>query len=118
MIQAVFSLKKPVQQTVKLLDTVEMQISLDPHKFYKFMNELEKDSADPMQNLCHKLRSTCGEYVHDVRLSTTTDQWCSGVAQLKSSYMPFDEVLSLPTNTSGEQRMCTCGIMHVTICLY
>ena len=115
MVQAIFSLKKPVQQVVKLLDTIEIQISLDPHKFYKFVNELEKDR--PMQHLCDKLRSTCGE-CDNVCLSTSTDQWCSGVAQLKSSYMPFDEVVSLPTNTSGEQRMCTCGIMHVTMCLY
>ena len=84
-----------------LLDAIETMISMDPHNFYKFVGELEKDS--PMQHLCDKLRSTCGE-CDNVCQSTSTDQWCSGVAQLKST-QPVSSV-TLPPNTSGEQRMC------------
>ena len=54
-----------------LLDSVEGQIKMNPQKFYKFVDELEKDS--PMQHLCDKLRSTCGE-CDNVCLSTSTDQ--------------------------------------------
>ena len=54
-----------------LLDSVEGQIKMDPQNFYKFVDELEKDS--PMQHLCDKLRSTCGE-CDNVCLSTSTDQ--------------------------------------------
>ena len=114
MLRAIRSLKKPVQQTVKLLDTVEIQIGLDPCKFDCFVDELEKDS--PMQHLCDKLRSTCGE-CDNVCLSTSTAQWCSGVAQLKSQYMirPSEVMVSswgsLPPSRSGKQRMCMCGII-------
>ena len=107
MITAIRSLKKPVQQVIvrKLLDTVEMQIIIDPLKFDTFVSELRKDR--PMQHLCDKLRSTCGE-CDNVCLSTSTDQWCSGVAQLKSQHMDsFDKVESsatLPQSTSGDQR--------------
>ena len=76
MLQAIRSLKNPVQQMVKLLDTVEIQISLDPLKFVTFVNELEKDRT--MQHLCDKLRSTCGE-CDNVCQSTSTDQWCSAM---------------------------------------
>ena len=58
--ETICSLEKPVQQIVKLLDTVEMQISVDPLKFEVFVNELRKDSA--LKQLGDKLRSTCGEY--------------------------------------------------------
>ena len=75
--------------------------SADPHSFYKFVDKLEKDS--PMQHFCEKPRSTCGE-CDNVCQSTSTDQWCSGVAQLKST-QPVSSVTLLP-NTSGEQRMC------------
>ena len=85
------------QQRTELLDAVERQISLDPQIFYKFVDELEKDS--PMQHLCDKLRSTCGE-CDNVCLSTSTDQWCSGVAQLKSTQLVSS--VTLPPNTSGE----------------
>ena len=47
------------QKVSTLLDVTETMISLDPQNFYKFVDELEKDS--PMQHLCDKLRSTCGE---------------------------------------------------------
>ena len=57
--RTICSLERPTQQRTELLDAVERQISLDPQNFYKFVNELEKDS--PMQHLCDKLRSTCGE---------------------------------------------------------
>ena len=111
MIKALRSLKKPGEQikVQKLLDIVEIQISIDPLKFDTFVTELRKDSQ-PMQHLCDKLRSTCGE-CDNVCLSTSTDQWCSGLAQLKSQHMdPFDEVVSsmtLPQSTSGEQRKCS-----------
>ena len=106
MIQAICSLKKPVQRLVKLLDTVEIQISLDPLKFDTFVKELRKDR--PMQHLCDKLRSTCGE-CDNVCLSTLTDQWCSGVAQLME-----DEVIPaiLPTRTPSEQRMSVYGALN------
>ena len=99
-------MKKPVEQIVKqLLDTVEMQISMDPLKFDTFVDVLEKDKQ--LQHLCDKLRSTCCE-CDNVCLSTSTDQWCSGIAQLKSQHMvSFNEVVSsvtLPQSTSGEQR--------------
>ena len=57
--RTICSLERPTQQRTELLDAVERQISLNPQIFYKFVNELEKDS--PMQHLCEKLRSTCGE---------------------------------------------------------
>ena len=75
MIQAIRSLKKPVQQLVKLLDTVEIQISLDPLKFDTFVNELR-----PMQHLCDKLRSTCGECdvsEYMCQLTSGVLAWCS-----------------------------------------
>ena len=85
----------------ELLNATEAMIKDDPQNFYKFVDVLEKDR--PMQHLCDKLRSTCGE-CDDVCLSTSTDQWCSGVAQLKST-QPVSSV-TLPPNTAGEQRMC------------
>ena len=96
--RTICSLERPVQQRTELLDAVERQISLDPQNFYKFVDELEKDS--PMQHFCDKLRSTCGE-CDNVCLSTSTDhdQWCSGVAQLKSHTVLS---VTLPPNTSGE----------------
>ena len=109
MLQTIHSLENPVQQAIKLLDTVEMQISMDPLKFNTFVDELKKDSAYPMHHLCDKLISTCGE-CDNVCLITSTDQWCSGVAQLKSWYIdPFDDEISsvtLPMRKSSEQRMC------------
>ena len=42
-----------------LLVAIETTIRLDPQKFSKFVEALEKDSS--MQHLCGKLRSTCGE---------------------------------------------------------
>ena len=78
--RTICSLERPVQQRTELLDAVERQIRVDPQNFYKFVDELEKDS--PMQHLCDKLRSTCGA-CDNLCLSTSTDQWCSGVAQLK-----------------------------------
>ena len=89
------------QRVSELLAAIETMISMDPQNFYKFVDVLEKDS--PMQHLCDKLRSTCGE-CDNVCQSTSTDQWCSGVAQLKST-QPVSSV-TLPPNTSGEQRMC------------
>ena len=96
--RTICSLEKPVQQRTELLDAVERQISLDPQIFYKFVDELEKDS--PMQHLCDKLRSSCtrGE-CDNVCLSTSSDQWCSGVAQLKSHTVSS---VTQPLNTSGE----------------
>ena len=67
MVQAVYSLKKPVQQVVKLLDTVEMQISMDPLKFSTFVSELRKESS--MQYFCDRMKSTCSE-CDNVSLST------------------------------------------------
>ena len=75
--RTICSLERPAQQRNELLDAVERQIRVDPQNFYRFVDELEKDS--PMQHLCSKLRSTCGE-CDNVCLSTSTDQWCSGVA--------------------------------------
>ena len=72
-LQAICTLEEPAQQTVKLLDTIKIQISLDPDIFYKIVNELEKDNAFTMKYLCAKLRSTCGE-CDNVCLSTSTDQ--------------------------------------------
>ena len=115
-LEVIRSLQEP-QQIVKLLDTVEIQISLDPLMFYKFVDKLEEYS--PTQHLSDKLRSTCGkcDNVH-VCLSTSTDQWCSGVAQLKSRYMDSavsSVIVPRPIkNTSGEQRMCII-IFGVTI---
>ena len=57
--RTICSQQLPTQQMETLLDSVEGQIKMDPQKFYKFVDELEKDS--PMQHLCDKLRSTCGE---------------------------------------------------------
>ena len=97
--QTICSFEKPPEQRLKLLiDAVEGQIMLDPQNFYKFVDELEKDS--PMQHLCDKLRSTCGE-CDNVCQSTSTDQWCSGVAERKST-----QPVTLPPNTSGKQKMC------------
>ena len=107
MIQVIWSLEEPIQQTVKLLDTVEIQISLNPQNFHKFVDVLAKDR--PMQHLCDKLRSTCGE-CDNVCQSTSTDQWCSGVAKLKFT-QPVSSV-TLPPKTSGEQRM------HVHVHVY
>ena len=42
-----------------LLDAVEGQIKTDPQNFYKFLEQLGKDKS--MQNLCGKLKDTCGE---------------------------------------------------------
>ena len=53
------SLQLSVEQIGQLLDAVEGQIKLDSQNFYKFVDELEKDS--PMHHLCDKLKSTCGE---------------------------------------------------------
>ena len=75
--RTICSSERPPQQRNELLDAVERQIIVNPQIFYKFVDELEKDS--PMQHLCSKLRSTCGE-CDNVCLSTSTDQWCSGVA--------------------------------------
>ena len=47
------------QRVSVLLDASETMINMDPRSFYKFVGELEKDR--PMQHLCDKLRSTCGE---------------------------------------------------------
>ena len=80
--RTIYLLERPAQQITELLDAVEGQIRLDPQNFYKFVDVLEKDR--PMQHLCDKLRSTCGE-CDNVCQSTSTDQWCSGVAQLKST---------------------------------
>ena len=57
--RTICSLQLPTQQVETLLDSVEGQIKMDPQNFYKFVDELERDS--PMQHLCDKLRSTCGE---------------------------------------------------------
>ena len=57
------------QQVTELLDAVQTSIQLDPQNFYKFLNELEKDSS--MQHLSGKLRATCGE-CDNVCLSTST----------------------------------------------
>ena len=54
-----------------LLVAIDTTIRLDPQKFSKFVEALEKDSS--MQHLCGKLRSTCGE-CDNVCLSTSTDQ--------------------------------------------
>ena len=43
----------------ELLDEVETTIRVDPNNFYKFMEELEKDSR--MKPLCETLRSKCGK---------------------------------------------------------
>ena len=94
--RAICSLESPVKQRTKLLEALERQISLDPQKFYKFVDELKKDK--PMQHFCDKLRSTCGE-CDNACLSTSTDQWCSTVAQLKSQTMSS---VTLPPNRSGE----------------
>ena len=104
MLQAIHSLKKPVQQIVKLLDTVEIQISLDPCKFNKFVDVLEEDRS--LQHLCDELRSTCGE-CDNVCLSTSTDQWCSG-ALVHQWYMD-----TLPTRTLSEQ---TCNYTSTAAC--
>ena len=53
------SLQLSVEQIGQLLDAVEGQIKVDFRNFYKFVDELEKDS--PMRHLCDKMRSTCGE---------------------------------------------------------
>ena len=53
------SLHLSVEQIGQLLDAVEGQIKVDSRKFYKFVDELEKDSS--MCHLCDKMRSTCGE---------------------------------------------------------
>ena len=53
------SLQLSVEQIGQLLDAVEGQIKVDSQNFYKFVDELEKDS--PMHHLCDKMRSTCGE---------------------------------------------------------
>ena len=42
-----------------LLDAVEGQIKTDPRNFYKFLEQLGKEKS--MQNLCRKLKDTCGE---------------------------------------------------------
>ena len=73
MVQVIRSLEKPQQIVKQLLDTVKIQISLDPDVFYKFVEVLEKSSS--MQQLCDKLRSTCGE-CDNVCLSISCD--CSG----------------------------------------
>ena len=53
------SLQLSVEQIGQLLDAVEGQIKVDSQNFYKFVDELEKDS--PMHHLCDEMRSTCGE---------------------------------------------------------
>ena len=93
------------QKVSELLNATEAIVRVNHQNFYKFVDVLEKDSL--LQDLCDKLRSTCGEYnlwCDNVCQSTSTDQWCSGVAQLKST-QPVSSV-TLPPNTSGEQRMC------------
>ena len=76
MLQAIGFLEKPQQfQIVKLLDTVKIQISLDPDVFYKFVDVLEKGSS--MQHLCDELRSTCGE----------CDNVCLSIHQLTSGVL-------------------------------
>ena len=47
------------QKVSELLNATEAMIRVNPQKFYKFVDVLEKDSA--LQDLCDKLRSTCGE---------------------------------------------------------
>ena len=89
------------QKVSELLNATEVMIKVNSQNFYKFVDVLEKGT--PLQDLCDKLRSTCGE-CDNVCQSTSTDQWCSGVAQLKST-QPVSSV-TLPPNTSGEQRMC------------
>ena len=87
------------QKVSTLLDATETMISLDPQNFYKFVDELEKDS--PMQHLCDKLRSTCGE-CGNVCLSTSSDQWCSGVAPSAIRIPPTQ----LPTISSSSSTSC------------
>ena len=53
------SLQLSVEQIGQLLNAVEGQIKMDSQNFYKFVDELEKDS--PMSHLCDRMRSTCGE---------------------------------------------------------
>ena len=65
----------------ELLNATKAMIRVNSHNFYKFVGMLEKTST-PLQHLCDKLRSTCGE-CDNVCQSTSTDQWCSGVAQLQ-----------------------------------
>ena len=60
------------EKVTELLDAVQASVQLDPQKFYRFLNELEKDSS--MQHLSGELRSTCGE-CDNVCLSTSTDQY-------------------------------------------
>ena len=53
-------LQLSVEQAGQLiLDAVEGQIKVDSQNFYKFLDELEKDS--PMHHLCNKMRSTCNK---------------------------------------------------------
>ena len=47
------------QKVLELLNATETVIRFNPENFHKFVDELKKDS--PMQHLCDKLRSTCGE---------------------------------------------------------
>ena len=54
----------------ELLDAMETMIQHDSNNFYKFVDELEKDSS--MQHLCSKLRSTCGECDNLCLLTTST----------------------------------------------
>ena len=53
-----------------LIDAIQASIQLEPQNFYKFLEELEKDSS--LKELCGKLRSTCGK-CDNVCLSTSTD---------------------------------------------
>ena len=57
----------------ELLDATETAIRPDPSNYHKFVEALEKDNSNSMQQLCGKLRSTCGE-CDNVCLSTSTDQ--------------------------------------------
>ena len=54
-------------KVTEILDAVETMIRLDSSNFYKFVEELGKESS--MQHLCGKSRSTCGECNKNVCLS-------------------------------------------------
>ena len=75
------------KQTLKLLDVIKTSIKLEPGKFHKFVVELQKDSS--LNEVCGKLRSTCGEcvssdvvYHHHVMLYRSTTHYISSTSAI------------------------------------
>ena len=68
----ILGLERTKQNVSELLEEIEISLRLDVRKFFSFVENMRKENADnPLQQLCHNLRSTRGECD---TVSTSIDQ--------------------------------------------